>query len=111
MPTRKKPARRRPTRATPKKRNAAPKKAAKRRATTKRNAAPKKRSTARHHYEVIVSNIGTVYDGHSGETARDTYREYVAMSKAGRGRAGGESVTLMKDDDILTEYQGENLDY
>ena len=94
MPTRKKPARRRPTRATLKKRNAAP-----------------KRKAARDRYDVIVSNIGTVYEGGSQTEARDTYREYVALSKGGRGRAGGESVTLMKNDEILTEYQGENLDY
>jgi hypothetical protein len=48
-------------------------------------------------YQVIVSNIGNVYDGSDFKVATDTYREYLAQSKDGYGRASGESVVLLED--------------
>ena len=60
----------------------------------------------KHRYEVIVGNIGTVYDGGSRRLADKNYAEYVQQSKSDYGRAAGESVTLMKDDDIAKEYVG-----
>jgi hypothetical protein len=64
-----------------------------------------------HRYEVIVGNIGTVYDGASMSAASETYRDYVMMSKSERGRAGGESVTMFKDGDIVREHAGSSEDY
>lgn len=64
-----------------------------------------------HRYEVIVGNIGTVYDGASMSAASETYRDYVMMSKSERGRAGGESVTMLKDGDIAREHAGSSEDY
>jgi hypothetical protein len=57
-------------------------------------------------YEVIVGNVGTVYDGFSRSAALAKYRTYVQSSKSGGGRAGGEDVALMKDGDISKEYFG-----
>ncbi len=58
-------------------------------------------------YEVIVGNIGTVYSGPNHNTAFLTYSEYVTHSKSNYGRAGGESVTLFKDNEIDMEFLGE----
>lgn len=64
------------------------------------------RATSQH--EVLVGNIGTVYTGRSSAKALATFREYVGQSKTGRGRAGGESVTMFRDGQIVREYHGEN---
>jgi hypothetical protein len=61
---------------------------------------------ARDKYEVIVGNIGTVYAGDSLTQALKIYTNYVINSALLIGRAGGESVTLMADDDILAEHVG-----
>lgn len=55
-------------------------------------------------YEVIVGNIGTVYEGPHGTTARAAFREYVHASKQARGRAGGEQVTMFEDGEPVKEY-------
>ena len=55
-------------------------------------------------YEVIVSNWGCVYSGPTTDTANAYFDDYVSVSKAGRGRAGGESVTLMCDGEPVREY-------
>lgn len=59
-----------------------------------------------HTYEVIVSNIGTVYCGHNLRDARFHARTYVDQSKAGYRRAAGESVTLLGDGEVIEEYIG-----
>lgn len=103
MPTR------RIVRKSPKKRSAAPKK----RASSKRNAAPKRRPSSprtSHSYTVLVGNIGTVYDGKSKASADADYRHYVAESKSGSGRAGGESVTMFEDGRIIREFEGQPSD-
>ena len=46
-------------------------------------------------YEVIVGNIGSVYSGSSRSIADGKMRTYIEQSKTGRGRAGGENVTLL----------------
>ena len=46
-------------------------------------------------YDVIVGNIGTVRSEVSLMEARSVYRDYVHKSKAGEGRAAGESVTIL----------------
>lgn len=48
-------------------------------------------------YQVIVGNIGTVYDGESPIEANKAWGEYKKQSGTGVGRAAGEIVTLMKN--------------
>lgn len=67
-----------------------------------------KRIMAKNNYTVIVGNIGTVYDGGSKKDALKDFREYVADSQSGRGRAGGESVTLFENGHPVKEFVGEN---
>jgi hypothetical protein len=57
-------------------------------------------------YEVIVGNIGTVYDGSNKKEAVRTYNIYVRQSKANYGRASGEDVYLMLNGDIDREHHG-----
>lgn len=61
-------------------------------------------------YQVIIGNIGTVYQGVNGIAARNQFNAYVAVSQAPHGRGAGEPVTLMQDDDIIDEYPGTNSD-
>ena len=56
------------------------------------------------HWVVIVGNIGTVYDGTNGFAARQEYSVYVGLSRAPYGRASGESITLLRDDDVALEH-------
>ena len=58
-------------------------------------------------YQVIVGNVGTVYDGDNRKEAEDAYADYVDFSKALMGRVGGEAVTLFCDGEILLEHPGE----
>lgn len=55
-------------------------------------------------YRTIVGNLGTVYFGTNGFEARKEYSVYVAKSKLSFGRVSNESVTLLKDDEIILEY-------
>lgn len=56
-------------------------------------------------YEVVVSNVGTVFTGMDFTAAEKEYLDYVQLSREERGRAGGETVTLMRDGEIEREYQ------
>lgn len=58
-------------------------------------------------YEVIVGNIGTVYSGDNRNKAEKDYKDYVAQSKGGKGRAGGEDVILLIDGEPEKEYIAE----
>lgn len=63
--------------------------------------------------QVIVGNVGTVYDGtvYNGPEmvrANSVYRDYVLQSKSGKGRAAGENVTMLKNGEIHKEFIGEN---
>jgi hypothetical protein len=58
----------------------------------------------RHLYEVIVGNIGTVHTTANLQQARRIAARCVKQSKAGVGRAGGEDITIMGEDQILWEY-------
>ena len=60
----------------------------------------------KHKYEVVVGNIGSVYDGSDESEGRRKYQSYVDLSRSNIGRAGGESVVLMQDGEILKEYEG-----
>lgn len=58
-------------------------------------------------YEIIVDNIGTVHTGHSRDAASRAYHEYVRISKQGYGRGAGESVTWMKNGEIVKHHIGD----
>ncbi len=55
-------------------------------------------------YQVIVNNVGIVYTGHCILESVSTYERYVRYSKSGEGRAGYESVVLMRDGEIVAEH-------
>ena len=59
-------------------------------------------------YQVIVGNIGTVYAGGNAREARKTFAAYIDKSHSRQGRASGESVTMLKDDAIVSDYIGWN---
>jgi hypothetical protein len=56
--------------------------------------------------EVIVGNVGTVYDGYDRCAADLAFNEYVKLSKSGVGRAGDETVAMIVGNDIAQEYIG-----
>jgi hypothetical protein len=58
-------------------------------------------------YQVIVSNVGTVYDGNSYQEAIDVYGNYIGQSQAGLGRVGGENVTIVDSGEITVEHFGD----
>jgi len=51
-------------------------------------------------YEVVVSNVGTVYGCDDEEEVKLTYWMYVEDSLRGYGRAAGEEVYFLIDDEI-----------
>jgi len=55
-------------------------------------------------YEVIVGNIGSVHIGTNPVEARRIYGIYKAQSESGMGRAGNESVTILRNNEIDCEY-------
>jgi len=63
-------------------------------------------------YQVIVGNVGTVYDGDDKSTALIDYFSCVEISKDTPGsRMFNEQVTLFEDGEILKEHipsDGEN---
>lgn len=61
--------------------------------------------------EVIVGNIGTVYDCHGcdgghvcRQSAEDTFLTYVRLSESGSGRAAGEAVVMYLNDEPVMSY-------
>ena len=63
-------------------------------------------------YEVIVGNIGMVFN-EAGDArvkfhAKAVYLRYVEASLKGTGRSGGEGVVLMENGEIIAEHFGEN---
>lgn len=57
-------------------------------------------------YEIVVGNIGTVYDGHDAKLAEIHYQAYTDASQHPRGRASGENVTMLVDMSISKVYIG-----
>jgi hypothetical protein len=57
-------------------------------------------------FQVIVGNVGTVYDGDDEAQAIVEHSQYCVSSRVSSGRCAGESVVLMKDGDIEKEHQG-----
>lgn len=62
-------------------------------------------------YTVHVGNVGQVHSGTDPIEARKHYDEYVAISRRGIGRAGGEQVTLFEDGEPIDEEEGGFEDY
>jgi hypothetical protein len=62
-------------------------------------------------YEVVVGNIGTVYKGKAKRLALKDYTNYIGQSQSGGGKAAGEPVTLLADDDIIKEYLPQGRTY
>jgi hypothetical protein len=58
-------------------------------------------------HQVIVGNLGTVYQGTNGSLAGQTYREYVNLSNQAHGRCSGESVTWLRGGNIHMEFIGD----
>jgi len=58
------------------------------------------------HYEVIVGNIGKVFEGHNGFDAYVVFNTYVGKSKRGEGRVAGESVALWLNNEPVKEFYG-----
>jgi hypothetical protein len=69
-------------------------------------AAARKTKKPSHEYELLVGSLGTVLRTKKKEQAEEAWREYVAMSKEGVGRAAGEDVTLMQDGEPMKEHYG-----
>jgi hypothetical protein len=57
-----------------------------------------------HNYQLIVGNIGQVYDGTNGAQALREYGQWKKKSIANDGRSAGEPVTLIRDGEPLREY-------
>lgn len=57
-------------------------------------------------WQVVVGNIGTVYEGTNGFEALKTFRSYVKDSRTGYGKASGETVTMFKNGEIHRDYIG-----
>lgn len=55
-------------------------------------------------YEVIVGNVGRVFESENLFTASKVYGEYKRQSRGSYGRAANEPVTLMADGEPLYEY-------
>lgn len=60
-----------------------------------------------HRYEVVVGNIGTVIRTNDAAKAHRAFIEYRRQSVEGEGRAAGESVVWMRDDEVYKEHAGE----
>jgi len=56
-------------------------------------------------YEVVVGNVGTVYEGDDHEKAVRTFLAYVSLSINGEGRVSGESVTMFDGESVEREYE------
>lgn len=56
-------------------------------------------------HQIIVGNIGTVYDGGENEKAKDAFEEYKDQSQNNYGKASGEPVTWMRNDEIYKEFR------
>ena len=58
-------------------------------------------------YTVVVGNVGTICETISERMAWRDYGQYAAMSLASYGRVSGESVTLLRDGEIMAEMVGQ----
>jgi DNA-binding PadR family transcriptional regulator len=63
-------------------------------------------STTKSEYVVNVGNVGNVLSTTDYDEAKKTYDEYVEISNSGVGKAGNETVYLLKDGEPIKEHQG-----
>ena len=57
-------------------------------------------------YEVLVGNIGKVWEGNHYGDGMNIYTTYIDHSKNNYGRAAGEDVTFWVDGEIIEEFTG-----
>jgi hypothetical protein len=57
-------------------------------------------------YKVIVGNIGCVYSGWNEKDALKTFSEYKKQSINNYGRASGEDVAMLFNDEIVKQFDG-----
>ena len=58
-------------------------------------------------YQVIVVNVGTVYDGPDKETGYDIYTDYCNLSTRGIGLGGCQNVTMIcREETVMCELHG-----
>ena len=65
-------------------------------------------------YQVIVGNVGTVYDGDDGAQALREFKESLDLSKNSEfGRFAGEEVTMMIDDfaALSNDFKGHDCNF
>lgn len=55
-------------------------------------------------YQVLVGNIGTVYNGDSLTQAIEVFLDYRGLSFSNYGRAAGEDVVVMCHDEPMEAY-------
>jgi len=60
-------------------------------------------------YEVIVGNIGKVYYGSDKAFATEQYLAYKGQSERGEGKAAGESVSMLRDGEVIRAYDGQGV--
>lgn len=58
-------------------------------------------------WEVVVGNLGVVYEDYNLFWANSYFNTYVGQSRRGEGRVAGENVTLLCDGEIMKEHIGE----
>lgn len=58
------------------------------------------------YYEVLVGNIGKVWEGNHHNDGMNVYAIYVNQSQTNYGRASGADVTLWVDGEIIKEFVG-----
>ncbi len=56
------------------------------------------------HYQVLVGNIGQVYEGYNQISAWSFFNDYKRMSQNNTGRAGNENVYLTENEEIIEEH-------
>lgn len=57
-------------------------------------------------YEVIMANVGQVYNSTNGFKALQEYEAYKRLSQSNYSRTSGEDVTVLRDGKIWYEYTG-----
>lgn len=61
-------------------------------------------------YEVIVGNVGCVYRGECPLKADVAFHSYVKISRAGIGRAGNETVTKLRNGNVIQEHESPSME-
>jgi hypothetical protein len=62
-------------------------------------------------YQIVVGNIGTVYDGNNWSHAYGDWRAYCDMVELPHGRSSGEAVALFIDGELEQQFIPTNYDF